>query len=288
MPLEFPSSPVDGQVYDNWVYSSSKGAWLAKPLEPTTAVTSDTPPANPIDGDMWFNTENGTTYVYYNDGSSAQWVEMVASPGFASPLAIAAGGTGSATVAGAQNNLGIGLVPIVAPTVNFSGGAATSNSLGEVSFSAVTSLSLNNVFTAGYNAYKIVIAGLYGSVLNAAYDFRFRGGGADRSATSYFQNGYQQLGANAPSLFQVSSFSSFQLGNLDTNAAGFGFFICEVLNPFESVVSLLSYDGHGYNANRQAVSSTGFYNVAQSQDGFTIYPRSGSATGTVKVWGYNI
>lgn len=78
MPLDFPSSPVDGQVYDNWIYSSAKGAWLAKPLEPTTAVTSDTAPPNPIDGDMWYNTNDGTTYVWFDDGDSAQWVEMTA------------------------------------------------------------------------------------------------------------------------------------------------------------------------------------------------------------------
>lgn len=95
MPLEFPSSPVDGQVYDQWIYSSSKGAWLAKPLEPTTAVTSDTPPANPIDGDMWFNTVDGTTYVWYDDGNTAQWVEMVApisANGYYSPNYVINGG----------------------------------------------------------------------------------------------------------------------------------------------------------------------------------------------------
>ena len=95
MPLDFPSSPVDGQVYDNWVYSSAKGAWLAKPLEPATAVTSDTAPPNPIDGDMWYNTNDGTTYVWYDDGNSAQWVEMVApvtASGYLSPNYVINGG----------------------------------------------------------------------------------------------------------------------------------------------------------------------------------------------------
>lgn len=31
--LDFPSSPTDGQVFDNWIYSSSKGAWQSKPVE---------------------------------------------------------------------------------------------------------------------------------------------------------------------------------------------------------------------------------------------------------------
>ena len=95
MALNFPSAPADGDVYDNWVYSSSKGAWLAKPLEPTTAVTSDTAPPNPIDGDMWFNTLDGTTYVWFDDGDTSQWVEMVApitANGYYSPNYIINGG----------------------------------------------------------------------------------------------------------------------------------------------------------------------------------------------------
>jgi len=35
-----------------------------------------TPPASPLPGDGWFNNESGTTAVYYDDGSSAQWVEL--------------------------------------------------------------------------------------------------------------------------------------------------------------------------------------------------------------------
>jgi hypothetical protein len=34
-----------------------------------------TPPTSPASGTIWFNTENGRLYVYYNDGSGAQWVQ---------------------------------------------------------------------------------------------------------------------------------------------------------------------------------------------------------------------
>ena len=32
---------------------------------------SETKPENPSEGDMWFNSENGVTYVYYD----SSWVE---------------------------------------------------------------------------------------------------------------------------------------------------------------------------------------------------------------------
>ena len=38
--------------------------------------TSPTPPTNAVNGDMWFDTEAGRTFVYYDDGDSVQWVEM--------------------------------------------------------------------------------------------------------------------------------------------------------------------------------------------------------------------
>lgn len=40
-----------------------------------TVSTSDTPPGSPVDGDMWWNSAVGKLYVYYDDGSSSQWVE---------------------------------------------------------------------------------------------------------------------------------------------------------------------------------------------------------------------
>ena len=35
-----------------------------------------TPPTPATEGDVWYDTDNGRSYVYYNDGTSSQWVEM--------------------------------------------------------------------------------------------------------------------------------------------------------------------------------------------------------------------
>ena len=34
-----------------------------------------TPPSSPEDGNLWFNSQEGRLYIYYNDGDSAQWVD---------------------------------------------------------------------------------------------------------------------------------------------------------------------------------------------------------------------
>lgn len=86
--LDFPASPTDGQVYANWVYSTSKGAWQAKPLVSEKTVTADVPPLNPADGDQWFSTIDGVLYVYVVDVDGGQWVESrsaIISDGYYSP-----------------------------------------------------------------------------------------------------------------------------------------------------------------------------------------------------------
>ena len=45
------------------------------------ATVSDIPPADPVQGMFWFNTTDGFLYIYYDDGSSAQWVSIASNGG---------------------------------------------------------------------------------------------------------------------------------------------------------------------------------------------------------------
>jgi len=40
-----------------------------------SVTTSDTPPATPNDGDLWYDSASGRMYVYYDDGTTSQWVD---------------------------------------------------------------------------------------------------------------------------------------------------------------------------------------------------------------------
>jgi hypothetical protein len=53
----------------------------------TPVTTSDVAPSSPGDGDLWYDSVGGRTYVYYDDGSSSQWVDM-------SPQNVGGGGSG--------------------------------------------------------------------------------------------------------------------------------------------------------------------------------------------------
>ena len=79
MALDFPSSPLDGQVFGNFIWAASPGVWRAKPNVGTIAIPSSVAPTAANNGDVWFDTTKGISFVYYNDGTSSQWVEMLSS-----------------------------------------------------------------------------------------------------------------------------------------------------------------------------------------------------------------
>jgi hypothetical protein len=79
MALDFPANPSDGEVFGSYVWSGSKGVWQSREESATVAITSPTAPLTANNGDLWYNTSRGVTYIYYDDGSSSQWVEVVTS-----------------------------------------------------------------------------------------------------------------------------------------------------------------------------------------------------------------
>ena len=67
------SELVDGNAL---VYDSASGNWIPGESGGSSFTTSELPPAEPENGDVWFNSTSGKTYIYYEDEDSAQWVEI--------------------------------------------------------------------------------------------------------------------------------------------------------------------------------------------------------------------
>ena len=75
MALDFPSNPVDGEIFDAYIWNASKGVWQAKEESATVAVMSPTKPITANAGDIWVNTTTGIAFAYYDDGNTSQWME---------------------------------------------------------------------------------------------------------------------------------------------------------------------------------------------------------------------
>jgi hypothetical protein len=80
MALDFPSSPTNGQVYAGYTYDSSKLAWALTGTTVTNMTVSDVAPSNPLSGDAWFDSSTASVFIYYNDGTSGQWVQEYSNP----------------------------------------------------------------------------------------------------------------------------------------------------------------------------------------------------------------
>ena len=93
----------------------------------SSVTMSNTAPAGASTGDQWWDTESGRLYIYYDDGTSSQWVD--ASPGIPGP----AGTNGTNGADGADGADGAGFTSSTDGQINSLGvGTPPSNVTGEI------------------------------------------------------------------------------------------------------------------------------------------------------------
>jgi hypothetical protein len=266
MPLDFPPSPTNGQAYQGYVYSTTVGAWQAKPSAQSPFYTSDTPPSNPVTGDSWFNTNDGTMYIYVYDGNTYQWVEH------------------RSEIARSQ----VGLVPIVPTSIAVASGTGSVSSSGVVSFTTATSISLNGVFTSAYTNYRMIIRIPTTSVA-AQLTYRFRSAGTDNSTSNYYQSWFINRSTGATQTNNGSGVANTLVSWAAAYTNDWTMWIGDVMSP--ALVTKKNIFGKGAGAD-----STSFYHVDSSSmfnastfsfDGITLFPSAGNMTGTVQILGYN-
>jgi hypothetical protein len=75
-----PANPFEGQViYEtdtNNIRFWSGSAWESN----KGGIVSSSAPTGAAAGDIWYDSDDGRAYIYYDDGSSQQWVEFGAPP----------------------------------------------------------------------------------------------------------------------------------------------------------------------------------------------------------------
>lgn len=269
MPLDFPTSPTDGQQYNGYVYSSATGAWRGKAASSSPVYTSATAPANPVAGDMWWNSNDGTMYVYYKDADAYQWVEV------------------RSQIAKSQ----VGLVPVTPGTVTVATGTATINGAGVVTFAGATAISLNSVFTDSYTHYKVLFR-LDNSTSTITACLRLRNAGSDDSSANYNRAGYYINVAGSLTGWTAASQTLFNIVNMDLFSGGsmFAFAELTIANPKLVTRTIVTSTALGRDSAGawQNTTSNSIHNGGTSFDGFTFFPNgSGTFGGTVQVYGYN-
>lgn len=176
---------------------------------------------------------------------------------------------------------GDGLISMTPTSIAYSGTSASINADGGVDFSAVTSLSLNGVFTSDIDNYLIVVEAACSG--NDTIYYRLRASGADNSTSSAYVTQVLYAGSTTVS------------GARDTqNYGSLGYFSSTTRNGFSAAIyapfiaqptAVRSVGVSGYvSAYVDDRAST--HNQSTAYDGITIYPGSTNITGSVHVLGY--
>jgi hypothetical protein len=265
MAIDFPSSPTNGQTFNGYVYSTSVGAWQAKPSAQSPFYTSDTPPGNPVAGDSWFNTNDGTMYVYFNDGNTSQWVEH------------------RSEIARSQ----VGLVPVVPTSVAVASGSASVSSSGLITFTGATSISVNGCFTSSFRNYRIMFDETAASNY-ADGNLRMRASGTDAN-TAYYRNGILVDGSSS-SAFSSANDTNFgnALTTHPTSSNAHAAAWIEIHDPFVAKPTTVQSINFAWSGTQiRSLSASGFHATPTACDGFTIYLSAGNFAGTFKIYGYN-
>ena len=158
--------------------------------------------------------------------------------------------------------------------------------INTTTFSAVSSQSINDVFSATYNNYLIHMA-IDGSTTQTDVNFRLRVAGADNSSANYARS----------LLNQSSTTLTGQLLTGQTSWPSVAFAIStqrqysqlNVFNPFATqytagISDLIELPNTALAQSRRTYGTT----ITTSYTGFTLIAAAGTMTGTVSVYGYKI
>jgi hypothetical protein len=121
------------------------------------SVTGPTAPANPNVGDRWYDTSQGTEFVYINDGDSSQWVTPVIAP--AGPTSFTTQEINQSTVTLSFDRVYYGVV--------YTGGICTINlPLGSVASEGSFVIIADEVGNISYGNRGILVQGQNSQLIN--------------------------------------------------------------------------------------------------------------------------
>jgi hypothetical protein len=178
-----------------------------------------------------------------------------------------------------------GLKMVVPTSVAVGSGSASVNTAGAVTFSGVSSLTLNGVFTTTYDNYKILlnISSFTGG--NDLINFRWGTSGTINTTSNYYRAVWR-IEPNSGTVTNVNGSSPVNTMFLTELKGDSASYEINVFNPFVSQKTYMT--ATGVDNSRSGSISNGFFNTTQSFTDFSLFPDSAgrAMTGTISVYGY--
>ena len=141
--LDFPdpsASPWDDPTGKTWIHTGF--SWVCQGQLPPTITVGPVPPVSPQEGDLWWDSNPGvgSLKVYYDDGTSAQWVSS------------GSGAVGPAGPQGADGNMKYTVVP---KSANFTPAASDGKNILYY-MSAAVEVTIPTATAGGFNIGDVV------------------------------------------------------------------------------------------------------------------------------------
>jgi len=179
-----------------------------------------------------------------------------------------------------------GLAKIIPSSVAVGSGTGSADTVGNVTFSGASSVSLNGVFTSTYDNYEIIIN--HTCSANASAYFRLRNAGSDYTSSTYYA-GMVSYFTDTTTLYGETSAAAAQayIGEVSDSKAFTKFSISGALIAERKILIGTTYRTRVTGPTGKGSTFGVFVNSTSTYDGFTFYPSSGTITGTMVVYGYN-
>ncbi len=167
---------------------------------------------------------------------------------------------------------------LIVPTSATNG---TVGATGTVTFSGVSSVSVNGVFSSAYDNYKIIIGNGSGSTANSG---KLKLGS---TSTGYYYfatygryNATTITGENGANVAAWVNMISYNTSNIQGDITLYGPYLAKP-TTFENITNVVGTAEYHWRGG-------GYLNDTTSYTAFTLTPDSGTISGTIQVYGYKV
>lgn len=180
-----------------------------------------------------------------------------------------------------------GGLQLVTPTSIANSGGSSSLSGGAVTFTGVTSISLNGVFSSTYDTYRVILR-LTAASVNNSPTIRLRSSGTDTTANYYY--GGTAVSAIGGQVNQIgSNVASFGTGAVSGTYGDFTSLSIDVGAPMitarDKTINMILSTHDGTQPFWASIAGA-LLNTATAYDGFTYTASTGNVSGVIRVYGY--
>jgi hypothetical protein len=181
-----------------------------------------------------------------------------------------------------QTKAATGLTLLTPTSIANTGGSSSIGATGVVSFTSASAISLNDVFSTTYDNYKIMM-NISSANSTANLLMRLRVSGSDNTgSTTYQRTGYYSTTTTISTSYEAISY--WFLGNLNNGVSQK--IPMEIFDPFKTIATT-AYSTMFQQTTNISMGINMTHIDSTSFTGFTLYPSTGTFTGTVSVYGYN-